>query len=391
MKRLNPMHLAGILCISSWLMACGPSPEPESTPPVAETERRTVITGVVEQRWLHDAVEVSAEVAPWAVVTVGAESAGRVVELTVEAGDEVAKGQTLARLDGAQVAARLAQAEAQTAEAKAALAQAERDAERGRQLLTTQDISEGDFDRLQLAQQTAAARLEAALAGVRLARQAANDTVMKAPFTGVVSERHAEIGSWVSPGTPLFRILDPRRLKVRGAVAQRDRARLRVGLEATVRVDALPGAQWAGRIRRLGQEADPRTGTYLVEIEVESSLSAPTTDALRVELLPGMQAVLRLAISSREALVVPRDAVSEQADGQVVFALEGDVVRRLTPRLGEDAGDWVEVLDGLTHGQVVVVAGQHVLRDGDTVVVSSAAAGAESDGSTADAAEARQP
>jgi membrane fusion protein (multidrug efflux system) len=327
-----------------------------------------VVTAAAEEVALRDVVRLSAEVTPWASVTVAAEATGRVVELPVEVGDEVGAGALLARVDDEASRARLAESEARVAEAEATLEQAERDLERGRQLADTRDISQTELDRLALARDTAAARLAADRASARLQRTMVADAETRAPFAGVVSERRVEIGSWISPGSPLVRLVDRRRLKIRGAASQRDRARLTPGLPASVRADALPDTVWQGSVRLLGQEADEATGTYLVEVTVD-----PPRAQTGERLLPGMQGSIEVEIGQRPALMIPRVALITTADGDGLFVVRdggegGTVARFLQPRTGVTSADRLEILEGLDAGDRVVVAGQHVLHDGDPVV-----------------------
>lgn len=329
----------------------------------AEPERavRTVRTAAVRSTLLRDTVLLTAEALPWSAVTVAAEISGRIVELPAEVGDPVREGDVVARLDDATVRAERDRAEARVRSARAALVQAERDLERGATLAETQDISAGELDRLTLARDTGAAELQAAEAQLDLNRQDVERAVVTAPFSGVVSERHVEVGSWVSPGSPLVRLVETRRLKVRASASQKDRARLATGLPVEVRVEALPGAVFEGRIRLLGQEADPATGTYLVEVAV----AEPSAGDDR--LLPGMQGTVEILLGERTALVVPRAAVVTVGDADGVFVAEDGAARLVRPELGTASEDQVEVLAGLEENEEIVVAGQHVLQDGDPI------------------------
>jgi len=363
-----------LLLLALSTTACGPAADPAAEPadPPRAQQRplRRVVTAAAEEVALRDLVRLSAEVTPWASVTVAAEATGRVVELPAEIGDEVAAGALLARVDDEASRARLAQSEARVAETQAMLEQAERDLERGRQLAETRDISLTELDRLALARDTAAAQLDAERASTRLQRSMVDDAVARAPFAGVVSDRLVEIGSWIAPGSPLVRLVDRRRLKVRGSATQRDRARLTPGLPAAVRADALPGIAWQGSIRLLGQEADDATGTYLVEVAVDEPRAATGE-----RLLPGMQGSIEVEIGERRALMIPRVALITTADGDGVFVVRdgdgdgeaGSVARFVQPQTGITSEDRLEILAGLAAGDRIVVAGQHVLHDGDPV------------------------
>lgn len=343
------------------LAACQREAAREDATTEPERTVRTVRTATVRSTVLRDTVRLTAEALPWSAVTVAAEISGRIVELPAEVGDAVREGDVVARLDDATVRAERDRAEARARSARAALVQAERDLERGAKLAQTQDISAGELDRLTLARDTAAAELQAAEAQSELNRQNVERAVVTAPFAGVVSERHVEVGSWVSPGSPLVRLVETRRLKVRASASQRDRARLKTGLPAEVRAEALPGAPFQGRVRLLGQEADPGTGTYLVEVAVEEPASGDG------RLLPGMQGTVVILLGERTALVVPRSALVTVGDADAVFVAADGTARLVRPERGATSEDEVEILAGLKEDDEVVVAGQHVLQDGDPI------------------------
>ncbi len=349
------------LCLLT--LACNPAPPPDDTP--EKPLVRTVVTEPARQILLRDTVQLSAEVMPWAAVTVAAEITGRVVELPAEVGDEIGAGTPVGRIDDATARVELARTQAEATRARVALTQAERDLERGRELAKTQDISTGDLDRLNLERDTASAELAAAEARRDLYRQNADKTVVRAPFAGVVSERFVEVGSWISPGAPVVRLVSQRRVKVRGSATQRDRARLSVDLPARVTVDALPGTVFEGEIRVLGQEADAETGTYLVEVAVAQAQN----EAGR--LLSGMQGSIEVEIGAREALVIPRAALVTTADGEGVFVVDDGTVRFVRPQAGVVTEDRLEIVAGLAAGDDVVVVGQHVLHDGDPVIAAA--------------------
>jgi RND family efflux transporter MFP subunit len=334
-----------------------PGPEP-SIP----SQAKVVVTGRVKAETVRDQLVLSAEAAPWAAVTVVAETVGRVVELPFDVGDRVPAGAVLARLDDRDANALLAQAEARQASARAALAQAERDLARGQTLASTRDISVGELDRLVLARDTAAATAREAEAATELARKGLEDTVIRAPFAGVVSARQVEMGSWLAVGSPVARVVDDSRVKVRAAAAQADRARLTTGLQATVAAHALPEIEFAGRVRVLGAESDSATGTYLVEVAVDRPLTASGA-----RLVPGMQGTVAVTVGRVSGVFAPRAALLDGADGITVFRVEDGRARLVRPEIGLLTPTQAEILHGLAAGDTVVVQGQHQLADGDLV------------------------
>ncbi len=366
-----------LFALGLFLAACGSGDPPMAGEGTATDDEarpaRTMVTEVVVVTNLRDTVELTAEAAPWAAVTVAAEATGRVVELPVEQGDTVAAAAVLARIDDTRARAELDQARAEVDHAEATLAQAERALERGRELATTRDISDDDLDRLTLARDTARARLAGARARVTMSRRRLDDTVAHAPFAGVVSERFVELGSWIATGSPLVRVVDRRRIKMIGAASQRDRARLRPGMPAEVRIEALPGVTFEGRLRLLGQEADQRTGTYRVEVAVDDPVTPSGDTSSGDQLLPGLQGTLVIELGARRTLTMPRSAFFLSAEGEAVFAVRDGIARLVIPRLGTVSGDRVEILSGLDEGDHLVTIGQHMLHGGDPVLIEPGA------------------
>ncbi|MEM9594606.1 MAG: efflux RND transporter periplasmic adaptor subunit [Acidobacteriota bacterium] len=362
-----------VLLLAALLTGCGGGDSSAATAEAPPPTPLVATETVAEEAW-RETVELSAELAPWAAVTVAAEAAGRVVELPIEHGDTVSAGQVVARLEAAGAEAELAQARARLASARASLTQAERDLERGRSLAGDDGILSADeLDRLRLALDTGSAAAKEAEAAVAVAEERLADLVVRAPFDGVVSERSVELGSWVSPGGAVARIVDRRRIKVHAAASPEDRVRLRLDLPTSLHTEAFPDLDFAASLRFLGQESDPATGTYLVEAEV----SPEAMSAAGRTLLPGMASSLRVDLAQHRGLVVPRTALVETTSGEVVFVVEDGVGRRRAVEVRPATPGKVEVLSGLAAGDELVVQGQHRLADGQGVEVKRGAAAPE--------------
>ena len=363
-QEARPWLLAGAALAAVSMMALGcsaPSPEATELEAAAPAPLVAVVDAQVEE-W-SETVELSVELAPWAAVTVAAEGAGRVVKLTADHGDRVEKGQLIAQLDDSGVSAELEQALARHRSAEASLEQARRDLERGRSLAGENGILSADeLDRLELAVSTGEASLSEAMAAVRVLEERIDDMVVRAPFGGTISERHAELGSWLGRGDPVVRLVDDRRLKARASASQADRVRLSLDAAVSVRADAFPQASFDGRLRYLGAEADAATGTYLVEAAVDAE-----KEGLR--LLPGMRGSMTLVLSTQQDLLLPRVALVDDA----VFVVQGDgeesVVSRRPVESQPIGPGRLRVLSGLEAGERVVVQGQHRLADGARVLI----------------------
>lgn len=277
---------------------------------------------------------------------------GVLTRMTVEAGDRIAAGQTLATLDPAGVDARQTQAGAD-------LERARRDAERARKLYAAGYVAKARLDDAESALKAA----QAANAGAAFDRRWAS---LSSPVSGVVLARAAQAGEVVAAGQTVLTVADlSSPLVLRLPLPARDAARVKVGSSAAVTADALPGQTLNGVVTRLGQAADARTGAVTVEIEVQ----APP------ELKSGQIASARLSApvadaSSRAAFArIPAEALLEASgDRAAVLRLDGTTARRTPVRFGGFDGDDALVA-GLAPGSRVITAGAGFVSDGEKVSV----------------------
>ena len=278
---------------------------------------------------------------------------GVMTALAVDAGDPVSAGQVLARIDPSAVNARVTQSEAD-------LERARRDLRRDEALFAQGYVSNQRLEDRKSALKAAQAAYDSAAFDGRWAR-------LLAPAGGVVLERLAQAGEVVQPGQPVLRIADlSSPLVLRTPVADRDIGRIVPGQAVSAVVDSLPGAPLQGRVVRIGQGADPRTGAVTVEIELPG----------RPDLRSGLtaKAVFPSAASTSDAVRVPAEAVIEASgDRAFVFRLRGDRVTRTQVVFLGFEGDHAR-LRGLAPGERVVTAGGGFVSDGERVRVADARA-----------------
>jgi RND family efflux transporter MFP subunit len=328
---------------------------------------------------------------------VAAEVAGRIVATPVERGSRVAAGDALiqiasteanaqaaeARANAAQIEARLAIGDGGTfdlervpevANARAAFELARTDLERAESLRQRQLIARADFD--QRAAQTAAAerqydtarnnaaqqyqQLIAARARIVVAQKAVADTVVRAPFAGVVGERFVSVGDYVSRGTRVASVLRVDPLRVQMTVAEKDVAAMAVGRAVRFTVDAYPGEAFTGQIRYISPAVLADTRALTVEAVV------PNGDG---RLRPGFFATARIDRGApTPRLVVPASAVRVVNDAARVFVVEGDRAVERVVTVGESSGDVIEVVAGITADERVVASNLTQIADGVRVV-----------------------
>jgi membrane fusion protein, multidrug efflux system len=299
-------------------------------------------------------VTATGTIEPIRQVSINSQIAGALLAVNVEEGNAVREGAVLARIDSREL-------EAQLASAEASLELARRTAERSEQLRAQQIVTEAEYDRDRAA-------LTAATATRDQLRTRVGYASVRAPISGMITEKRVERGDIVSTNTPLFTMADRSTLVVRVMVSELDVTALSAGDGVEVMVDAMPDRTFRGRIRRVFPSADP--ASRLVPVEV-----ALTGGDAR-DLTIGFLARLRFQLAPREnILMVPATALIETVGQPAVFLLHGTSVTRRTVERGETFAGRVEIRNGLAPGDSVIVAGQNMLRDGATVRIVRPPAG----------------
>jgi len=278
-------------------------------------------------------------------VKVLAEAEGRVERLQVEEGDPVTKGQVLAVLvqDEAKIA--LSKVELKASNASAALERAKDTHDQGL-------ISAEAYDTLDMEYEFA--RQEVAEAEWRLAK-----TVIRAPFSGRVTERFITLGQHLRPGDELFTVADYDPLVARIYLPERDVMELEEGREVRITLAANAEFSFTGRVRQIAPVVDTATGTVKVTVE---AVRPPAG------VRPG--AFVSIGIVREQhpsALLLPRVSVIRELRAAHVFVTEDDTAVKKTVELGLEEGDVVEVISGVADGDKVVVAGQGGLDDGQKI------------------------
>jgi len=299
-------------------------------------------------------------------INITPEVGGKISRIYAEAGDRVAKGQLLAELETDSIRLQLKQAEAGVAVAEASHADALRNRERMDRLIKENAVSEQQREKIQLAYDAAAAQLEQARAGLNLAKHALDVSLMKAPFSGVIASKNAEVGDVINPmmggfgggAGGVLTLMDYSKIKLVVAISSEDIGRIRKGQEAILRVAAFPGRDFRGSVRVVNLTADPLSKKFGVEAVFDNSDAA---------LRPGTFGDLVFEVRSHEnALVVPQQAILENA---YVFAVEGGKAVRKNVELGIQNTTMVEILAGLAEGDAVIVEGNYGLEEGSAVQV----------------------
>jgi RND family efflux transporter MFP subunit len=328
----------------------------------------TVSTVKPAQTSLPVRLTASGNIAAWQEAIIGSEANGqRLSEVLVNVGDQVKKGQVLARFAPESVAAEAAQARAALMEAQANAADAVANAERAKTLQNTGALSTQQINQYLTAAETAKARVEAAQAMLAAQQLRQKHLQVVAPDSGIISARNATVGAVVPAGTELFRLIRQGRLEWRAEVTSAELGRIKPGMGATV--TAANGAVLPGKVRMVGPTVDPQTRAALVYVDLgKPAEGTPPAKA-------GMFARGEFDLGASNALSVPQQAVVLR-DGfsYVLRILPNNRVQQIKIKTGRRIGERVEVLEGITADAQIVASGAGFLNDGDIVrVVNNAA------------------
>ena len=307
---------------------------------------------VVEPRDFSEVIRLSGTVEADRDILVSAEESGIVTAVLVEKGSQVSQGQPILRIDDRLLSSQVAQATAQAALAGEVWTR--------RQRLFEEDSVGSKLAYLEAKYQ--AQQAEAALAALqrRLER-----TVVLAPIQGILDDRTVEVGTMVSPGTVVARIVDLDPVKVAAGVPERYASDIRTGSRATVTFDALEARSFAATIGFVGAVVNPSNRTFPVELRLPNP-----GRAVKPEMVADVEVVRRVV---SDALVVPRDAIVRVEAGFSAFVVvdQGGVetVESRSVTLGPSQGNEVVISTGLHAGDRLVVVGQKQVASGDRVRV----------------------
>ena len=300
--------------------------------------------------------------------TVRAEANGSLLDVTLREGQPVRRGQLLARIEDRSLAEAVSSAQSAVRSAEQALKLAEREAERSETLVRGGAIAERELDAARNAVTAAQAQVEEARSRLSSARRQLDNLTVRSPLDGVVAARPANAGDVVSPGTELFRIIDPRSMRLEAAVPSDALSAIKVGLPVQFDVRGYPGQPFTGRIERISPAADPVTR------QVSIFVTIPNTAG---RLLAGLFAEGRVAQESRRTLVVPLAAVNiDDPTATWVLRISNGKAERVAVGLGvrDEQTERVEIASGLAAGDRLLVGPAQAITPGTPVHIAEAPA-----------------
>lgn len=359
---LTAAGIAGLIAVLFVLSRMGGDDHIAAPAPTAQAV--SVID--VQNRTFEREVSLNGEARPVRDIQVSAPATGvRILQILVDEGDTVRQGQAMARLDTALATAQTRAAQASVAEAESAAVRARGEYERAESIRDSGALSTEAIEQRRAAAVAADARLAASRAQLAEVNARLGGGYVRAPASGLVIDRTAELGRPVD-GQILFRIAADNRLEVSAQVAESDALALQEGQTATFSL--VDGTTVTGTLRRLPASIDSRTRTG------EALFSLPAGSRVRA----GMYLRGHANLPARQVIAVPQSSILyESGQAYVLVVDDTSHVHRVNVALGGRDGDWIEVASGLDLNQRIVGSGAAFLQDGEVVRVLAPAAPAE--------------
>ncbi len=283
---------------------------------------------------------------------------GYVMAVNVDFGDKVRKGQILAEMEQEELGLEVDVQDSALKQAQANFVRARAEFARAQQLAEERLIPRQRLDTKKADYMVAEAQVLTAEKFLALARKRLRDARIVSPVDGIVQERFTNPGEFKRAASQLLELVVVNPLKLRAPVPERFAAAAKIGMPLRVEVEALPGQIFEGTLTRTAARVNHKTRSLLIEAEIDNE-----EEALR----PGYFARITGVLGNEEALFVPVVALMRFAGVERVFTVEGSVVHSREVVSGEEDGEWIEITQGLTPAEKVVVTAVSRLADGMTV------------------------
>lgn len=348
--------LSGFILVAASALIGGCHSDSTVRSAVVETVRARVVES--RQQEAPQIVRTTGTLRSRETAVLSAQVVGRVQQVTVHEGDNVAAGQTLVVLDDSTLRASADQADAAVKAAASQQAAAQTNADlaastlaRYQQLQAQKSVSPQEMDEVTRRSQAAGAQVDALRAQGNAARAQASGaaamltyTRIRAPFAGVITSRTADPGTLAAPGVPLLQIDSAGALQFQTTVDESALAAIHIGTKLPVRLDAASSTT-EGTVAQIVPAADPASHTFLVKIDL------PSSNQLRA----GMYGTAEVATGTRQAIVVPRSAVVMRGSLPCAYALDSNGIAQLRyVTLGREQAGLVEILSGISAGEKLV-------------------------------------
>ena len=354
--------LQAVAIVACMVIACMPAAV--STAFAAVDRSPLVIVSSAQSDTVIKQVPLSGTVTSARIAQLSSEISGLVEKVNVEVGDSIQTGAVLIELDREIEEFTLEALRAATAQVQAELADAKRRYQDAKRLRQQKSISENELRLLEAEVEVDAATLKQKRAEERRQQARVDRHTLRAPFSGVISDRRTETGEWIEPGTPVITLIAVDDLRIEMRVPQEFYNRIDRNSRVRVTLDALPEREFEGVIDAIVPVSDASSRTFLIHVRIDAGDAVVT---------PGMSAHGQLRLSTgRQGVVISRDAILRYPDGRVTVWVinpgsEPPTVAEKRVTTGHSFNGLITIREGLKADEVVVVRGNESLQEGQQV------------------------
>ncbi|GAA3950078.1 efflux RND transporter periplasmic adaptor subunit [Chitinophaga oryziterrae] len=340
----------------------------ENTDNKTSADAAIVVTVATPSSEGQPEVNISGQVEAEEIAGISTRVMGYITKINVKVGDKVSKGQLLATISNQDILAKRGQTDAMITEADAAYRNAQKDLERFTNLYRQQSASAKELENVSLQYTSAKSRLESAKQMRNEVNATLNYTSLIAPFSGVVTQKLADVGNMANPGMPILTLEQSGSYQVSAAVPENAISRIRQGSVAIISISAV-NKTIKGTITQISQSSQFSGGQYIIKVQIP--------DHEKEGLFAGMYANVSIPVASSVASVVKNDQVMvplsciEHKDALTGLYTVGNNNTALLRwvRLGKVEGDQVEVLSGLAANEQFIVNAEGRLFNGAAVQI----------------------
>lgn len=351
------------------IMACGGNDNKEEIASnIESTKSETKIVPVevivASKQNLEATIPFTAVLAPSRSVDIISEVSGKIQKINKKLGQGVSTKDVLAVIDDEVPYNQFQQAQAQKLSADNSLKIAQLYLESDKILFDNDDISKLAYANSVLTVKNAEANQLSAIANLSLLEKNYNNTKIKSPISGIISRKYIELGTMVSIGMPIYRVVDLSSLKIEIGISQDLVNNVKIGSQVNVQISALNNKSFSGKVRYISPQADEQTGTFNAEIQVQNTQ--------KMDIRAGMTARIDLSVSNEsKKLSVPNYALVTKNGDNYIYKINAGIAELYKIETGQSLGSRTIVNSGLAVGDTVVIVGMKNLGEKTPVFVET--------------------
>lgn len=351
------------LCTVTALLACGSKEKAAATSDADAMAIGPENIAVASNGTLTTGPALSGTLLPDREASIRSQITGSVTQTYVDQGSAVGTGAVLARIDASGIADAYNSARSGVTSARNSADVASRDLARNQRLLAAGAIAERDIEQSRRASIAANAALEEAKSRLASAERQLRNTVITAPFSGIVSERPVSAGDVVQAGTAIVTVVDPSSMRLEASVPAEQLASIRPGIPVSFTVSGYPGRQFLGHVTRINPTVDPATRQVRIYVSIPNAGRA---------LVGGLFATGRLGSEVRTGLLIPIAALDTRGATPSVMRIKGGRVQRadVVTGLRDEGAGTIEIKAGVSSGDTLLLGAAQGITPGTAVRVS---------------------